>query len=203
VNPVVAILVACLALVVGLGIGWFLGSRTGVGFKAERDRLDARSREAETARAAAEERAKTAGLLRTTLDEVTRERDAAQRALAALAHADRRSARSTEDGHSPPHRGLPAVEPEDVDAPVLAGLDEGARIGVVGGRVKPREALEDRPRGRPVRHWARPPWSARTGAAAPFRYASASKTCPIDGAPYRCSNPTGTKERVAPVALEA
>ncbi|WP_037538415.1 DNA recombination protein RmuC [Sphingomonas sp. PR090111-T3T-6A] len=72
-----------MALIIGLGIGWFLGSRTGAGLKAERDRLDARSREAETARAAAEERAKTAGLLRTTLDEVTRERDAAQRSLAA------------------------------------------------------------------------------------------------------------------------
>jgi DNA recombination protein RmuC len=83
VNPVVAILVACAALVIGLGIGWFLGSRTGAGLKAERDRLDARSREAETARAAAEERAKAAVLLRTTLDEVTRERDAAQRSLAA------------------------------------------------------------------------------------------------------------------------
>lgn len=82
-NPVVAILVACAALVIGLGIGWFLGSRAGAGFKAERDRLDARSREAETARASAEERAKTAGLLRTTLDEVTRERDSAQRSLAA------------------------------------------------------------------------------------------------------------------------
>jgi DNA recombination protein RmuC len=83
VNPVVAILVACAALVIGLGIGWFLGSRAGAGFKAERDRLDTRSREAETARAAAEERAKTAILLRTTLDEVTRERDAAQQSLAA------------------------------------------------------------------------------------------------------------------------
>nr|WP_208401996.1 DNA recombination protein RmuC [Sphingomonas oligoaromativorans] len=76
-------MVACAALVIGLGIGWFLGSRAGAGFKAERDRLDARSREAETARASAEERAKTAGLLRTTLDEVTRERDSAQRSLAA------------------------------------------------------------------------------------------------------------------------
>jgi len=83
VQPVVAILITLLALVVGLGLGWFLGSRAGAGFKAERDRLDARSREAETARAGAEERAKAAVLLRTTLDEVTRERDAALRDLAA------------------------------------------------------------------------------------------------------------------------
>ena len=97
-NPVVAILVACAALVIGLGIGWFLGSRAGAGFKAERDRLDARSREAETARASAEERAKTAGLLRTTLDEVTRERDSAQRSLAAerAAAAERGLARGVE-----------------------------------------------------------------------------------------------------------
>jgi DNA recombination protein RmuC len=83
VEPVVAVLVACLALVIGLGLGWFLGSRAGAGLKAERDRLDTRSREAETARAAAEERAKAAVLLRTSLDAVTRERDAAQRDLAA------------------------------------------------------------------------------------------------------------------------
>jgi len=83
VQPVVAILIACLALIVGLGLGWFLGSRAEAGLKAERDRLDIRSREAETARAAAEERAKAAVLLRSTLDEVTRERDAALRDLAA------------------------------------------------------------------------------------------------------------------------
>ena len=82
-EPVVAILIACLALAGGLGLGWFLGSRAGVGFKAERDRLDVRSREAETARASAEERAKATVLLRTTLDEVTRERDAALRDLSA------------------------------------------------------------------------------------------------------------------------
>ena len=82
-SPVVAILITLLALVVGLGLGWFLGSRAGAGFKAERDRLDARSREAETARAGAEERAKAAILLRTTLDEVTRQRDTALRDLAA------------------------------------------------------------------------------------------------------------------------
>jgi DNA recombination protein RmuC len=82
VEPVVAILIACVALVVGLIAGWLLASRGSAGIRAERDRLDERSRTAETAKAAAEERAGTVPLLRTTLDEVTRERDAALRDLA-------------------------------------------------------------------------------------------------------------------------
>ncbi len=82
-QPVVIVLIACLTLVAGLALGWVLASRGAGELKAERDRLDERSRAAETARAAAEERASAAGLLRTTLDEVTRERDAAQRDLAA------------------------------------------------------------------------------------------------------------------------
>ena len=86
-EPVVAILTACLALIGGIAIGWatgwMLASRGGAGLRAERDRLDERSRAAETARATAEERASAAGLLRTTLDAVTQERDAAQRDLAA------------------------------------------------------------------------------------------------------------------------
>jgi DNA recombination protein RmuC len=83
VQPVVAILIACLALIGGLAVGWMLASRGGAGLRAERDRLDERSRAAETARATAEERANAAGLLRSTLDAVTHERDAAQRELAA------------------------------------------------------------------------------------------------------------------------
>jgi DNA recombination protein RmuC len=82
VNPVVAVLVACVALVSGLVLGWLAASRAGSGLKAERDRLDERSRAAEMARATAEERANAAGLLRTTLDAVTRERDEALRDLA-------------------------------------------------------------------------------------------------------------------------
>ncbi|MDB5738348.1 MAG: recombinase RmuC [Sphingomonas bacterium] len=82
-QPVVAILIACIALVAGLAIGWVMASRAGAGIKAERDRLDERSRTAEMARATAEERASAAGLLRTTLDAVTIERDTASRDLAA------------------------------------------------------------------------------------------------------------------------
>jgi DNA recombination protein RmuC len=82
VQPIVAILIACLALVIGLLLGWLSASRASAVLKAERDRLDERSRAAETARATAEERASAAPLLRATLDEVTRERDAALRALA-------------------------------------------------------------------------------------------------------------------------
>ncbi|WP_454883650.1 DNA recombination protein RmuC [Sphingomonas oryzagri] len=81
-EPVVAVLIACATLVVGLAAGWLLASR-GIGpLKAERDRLDERSRSAETAKAAAEERASAAGLLRATLDAVTAERDSALRDLA-------------------------------------------------------------------------------------------------------------------------
>jgi DNA recombination protein RmuC len=83
VEPVVAVLIACVTLIVGLAAGWLLASRGIAPLKAERDRLDERSRVAETAKAAAEERASAAPLLRVTLDEVTRERDAALRDLAA------------------------------------------------------------------------------------------------------------------------
>ena len=82
-QPIVAILIACVALVVGLLLGWLSASRGLAAVQAERDRLDERSRAAETARATAEERASAAPLLRATLDEVTRERDAALRDLAA------------------------------------------------------------------------------------------------------------------------
>jgi len=80
---VVAVLIACVTLVVGLLAGWLLASRGVAPLKVERDRLDERSRIAETAKAAAEERASTVPLLRTTLDEVTKERDSALRDLAA------------------------------------------------------------------------------------------------------------------------
>ena len=82
-EPVVAVLIACVTLVVGLAAGWLLASRGIAPLKAERDRLDERSRAAETAKAAADERASTVPLLRSTLDEVTKERDSAQRDLAA------------------------------------------------------------------------------------------------------------------------
>jgi DNA recombination protein RmuC len=82
VEPVVAVLIALVALIVGLAAGWLLASRSTAPLRAERDRLDERSRVAETAKAAAEERASAAGLLRTTLDAVTIERDSALRDLA-------------------------------------------------------------------------------------------------------------------------
>jgi len=69
-DPIYLLLAALLALAVGLAFGWFAG----------------RAR----ASALAEERGKAADLLRLTLDEVTKERDAASRELAAL-QADARN----------------------------------------------------------------------------------------------------------------
>ncbi|USI72939.1 DNA recombination protein RmuC [Sphingomonas morindae] len=77
------LLVPILTLLAGLLLGWLLGARPGATLRAERDRLDERLRDAERRLAAAEERAQAAPLLRATLDEVTRERDAALRAQAA------------------------------------------------------------------------------------------------------------------------
>lgn len=69
-EPLVAVLLILVALAAGLVLGWLVGGgRAG---------------------ALAEERAKTAELLRLTLDEVTKERDGAQRELAAL-QADARN----------------------------------------------------------------------------------------------------------------
>lgn len=82
-SPALAIIIALLALVGGLALGWILASRGVAPLKAERDRLDERSRAAEMACATAEERASAAGLLRTTLDAVTGERDQALRDLSA------------------------------------------------------------------------------------------------------------------------
>ena len=64
----VAILICVAALVIGGLLGWLVASRAITGLRSERDRLD--------------ERAQAAALLRTTLDEVSRERDAALRELA-------------------------------------------------------------------------------------------------------------------------
>jgi len=96
VQPIVAIVIACIALVVGLALGWWSASRGLATLRAERDRLDERSRAAEMAKATAEERASAAPLLRATLDEVTRERDVALRALSAeRAGAEQREAAIT------------------------------------------------------------------------------------------------------------
>jgi DNA recombination protein RmuC len=64
-----AFLLAAVALVAGLAIGWLLASRGVAALRGERDRLDERAGQAE--------------LLRRTLDEVSRERDTAQRELTA------------------------------------------------------------------------------------------------------------------------
>jgi len=78
-----AAILGLIALIVGLALGWLFGSRPAAARRGERDRIDERLRAAESELAVAKERAGTAGLLRATLDEVTRERDAALRDLAA------------------------------------------------------------------------------------------------------------------------
>lgn len=83
-DPLISILLAVAALVLGLAIGWMLASRQTASFRSECEQLRTRCGSAETAGAAAEERAKAGELLRLTLDEVSRERDAAQREAAAL-----------------------------------------------------------------------------------------------------------------------
>jgi DNA recombination protein RmuC len=64
-----SIILAALALAAGLALGWLLAGRNMAALRSERDRLD--------------ERAAQADLLRKTLDHVSRERDSAQRELAA------------------------------------------------------------------------------------------------------------------------
>ncbi|HET8611233.1 MAG TPA: DNA recombination protein RmuC, partial [Sphingomonas sp.] len=78
-----AAILGLIALIVGLALGWLFGSRPAAALRGERDRIDERLRAAESELAVAKERAETAGLLRATLDEVTRERDTASRDLAA------------------------------------------------------------------------------------------------------------------------
>jgi DNA recombination protein RmuC len=84
VDPLISILLALAALVLGLAIGWVTASRHTAAFRSECEQLRARCGSAEKAGAAAEERAKAGELLRLALDEVSRERDAAQREAAAL-----------------------------------------------------------------------------------------------------------------------
>ncbi|UAK26613.1 DNA recombination protein RmuC [Sphingomonas nostoxanthinifaciens] len=72
---------ALVAAIVGLIVGWILGGRPAALLRGERDRLDERSRAAETACAAAQAGAARADLLTRTLEAVTRERDEAQAAL--------------------------------------------------------------------------------------------------------------------------
>lgn len=65
----ISILLAVVALAGGLAIGWLLAARSTAAIRSERDRLD--------------ERAAHADELRKTLDQISRERDLAQRELAA------------------------------------------------------------------------------------------------------------------------
>ena len=88
-DPTVAI-ISVVALLIGLGVGWFLGSKDAAPLRDEltalRDRLNAVERES----AASGERAMRAEQLQKLLDAVTLERDSAQRDLAAL-QADARN----------------------------------------------------------------------------------------------------------------
>lgn len=81
-EPVWAILCVAAALA-GLALGWLARAGALRTAEGERDRARDELRRAEIDGAAARERAEAAGLLRATLDEVSRERDAAQRDLAA------------------------------------------------------------------------------------------------------------------------
>jgi DNA recombination protein RmuC len=89
VEPVAAILITVVALVLGLGVGWVLAGRSLAPLRAERDRLDERARAADLGRATAEAKASAADLLRTTLAAVERERNEAQAKLAAAAERER------------------------------------------------------------------------------------------------------------------
>ena len=72
-------LFAVVALLLGLGAGWYVGNRQAAAFRAERDaRLDD-FRQAIADLAAAEERAKQVPLLQSQVDELRRERDEALR----------------------------------------------------------------------------------------------------------------------------
>jgi len=80
----VALLLSLLALIVGLGLGWFLGERGAARVRAERDARTDEFRRAITDLAGAEERAKAAAVLAETLESVRRERDAALNDTATL-----------------------------------------------------------------------------------------------------------------------
>jgi DNA recombination protein RmuC len=83
-DPLLSIVIAVSALVLGLALGWSLAGRQLAPFKGECEQLRARCGDAEKAHAAAEERGRQAELLRMTLDEVTRERDSALQQVSGL-----------------------------------------------------------------------------------------------------------------------
>ena len=89
-EPLVAIIIAVAALVLGLALGWVFASKQSGPLKVECDALRARCGDAEKAHAAADERGKQVDLLRLTLTEVTIERDQAMQNLRGL-QADARN----------------------------------------------------------------------------------------------------------------
>ncbi len=92
-DPLLSIVIAVSALVLGLALGWTFAGRQLGPFKSECEQLRSRCGDAEKAHAAAEERARQAELLRMTLDEVTRERDTALQEVSALRPLAERAAR--------------------------------------------------------------------------------------------------------------
>jgi DNA recombination protein RmuC len=92
-----ALLLVFLALLAGLALGWFLGSRAAAAARAERDARTEDFRKAITDLAGAEERARSADALRAEIAAIRDERDGARTELATL-RADARAfeARLTE-----------------------------------------------------------------------------------------------------------
>jgi DNA recombination protein RmuC len=89
-DPVVSVVLALAALLVGLAFGWVAAGRHAAPLRSECDELRRRCGDAEKSHATADERAKAGELLRMTLTEVTSERDQALRQLAEL-QADARN----------------------------------------------------------------------------------------------------------------
>src|SRR5690348_6555278 len=83
-DPVVAIILAIIALAVGLALGWVVASRQTSVFKAECETLRTRCGEAEKAQAVSAKAAEVADALRITLDGVREERDRLDREAAGL-----------------------------------------------------------------------------------------------------------------------
>ena len=92
-DPLLSIVIAVSALLLGLALGWSFASRQLSPFRTECEQLRGRCGDAEKAHAAAEERGRQADLLRMTLDEVTKERDGALQEVSGLRPIAERAAR--------------------------------------------------------------------------------------------------------------
>jgi DNA recombination protein RmuC len=79
-----SLLLIAAALLAGLALGWFLGGRPAAQLRAERDAREADFKRAIVDLAGAEERARAAEQLRTTLEAIRSERDTARTDLATL-----------------------------------------------------------------------------------------------------------------------